>query len=171
MKSALSIVAFTVTFGVSVVLVGLLFGFPQARTDYTRKAKTTCFDKSRYNIERLINQDVRNGDLRDYKIRRLNSVSPDKMTISEYTEFVNDYVNKSESMDDSGMPSDFQASWRRHMTAWRDYSDFLNEHQDSSGEMSETEFNQSDREFNSEINRTWDQTLRIGRSYGASFDL
>lgn len=171
MKSVLSIVAFTVAFGVSVLLVGLLFGFPQTQTDYTSKAKTTCFDKSRYNIERLINRDIRNGDLRDYQTRQLNLDSRDSMTFAEYTEIVNDYVDKSESMDDSGLPADFQASWRGHMKAWRDYSIFLNEHKHSSVEMSETEFNEYDREFNMEINRTWYQTLRIGRSYGASFSL
>ena len=171
MKSAISIVAFTVTFGFSVLLVGLLFGFPQTCNDYARKAKlTACHDKSCHNIERLINQDIRNGELRDYKIRYLGS-STEKLSLSEYTDFVNKYVDKSESMDDSGLPSDFQASWRRHMKAWRDYSDFLNEQKYASERLSETELIEYEREFNTEISRTWYQTLRIGRSYGASFDL
>src|SRR5687767_5178840 len=135
MKSALSIVAFTVTFGVSVVLVGLLFGFPQTRTDYTRTAKTSCFDKSRNNIERFIDQDVRNGERRDSTLRRLEFYSSEKISFSEYAEIITEYVDRSESMDDSEMPSDLQISWRRHMKAWRDYSDFLNENKASSGEI------------------------------------
>lgn len=167
MKSALSIVAFTVTFGVSVVLVGLLFGFPQTRTGYTRMAETSCFDKSCYNIERLINQDVRNGDRRDSNIRRLEVYSSGNITFAEYAEIIDQYVDKSESLDDSAIPSDLQNSWRRHMKVWRDYSNFLNENKASSGEMSEAEFNEYDREFNLEITRTWYETLQIGRSYGA----
>ena len=92
------------------------------------------------------------------------------MSIYEYTEFVSDYVNKSENMDDAGLPSDFQRSWREHMKAWRNYSNFLNKRAISSHKMSDAEFNEYEFEFNLEINRTWYKTLRIGRSYGANFD-
>jgi hypothetical protein len=151
MKSVISIVAFTVTFGFSVGLIGLLFGFPQA------------------NIERLINQDINNGEFRNFEIRQVDSYN--KLTISEYTESINNYVDKSESMDDSDLPADFQAAWRSHMKAWRDYSNFLNEMRESSYKMNDSEFKKHESEFNLQINRTWYQTLRIGRSYGASFQL
>lgn len=169
MKSALSIVAFTVTFGFSVLLIGLLFGFPQSNFDYTKSTKTNCYDQTRYKIERLINQDIRNGERRDSMIRRFERKSSEKMTISEYSVFVKRYVDKSERLNDSGLPAEFQESWREHMKAWRDYSNFLNKQK--YGSFSNVEFNDYDIEFNNEINRTWYNTLRIGESHGASFNL
>ncbi len=91
------------------------------------------------------------------------------MTISEYSVFVKRYVDKSERLNDSGLPAEFQESWREHMKAWRDYSNFLNKQK--YGSFSNVEFNDYDIEFNNEINRTWYNTLRIGESHGASFNL
>lgn len=169
MKSLLSIVASTVTFGFSVVLVGLLFGFPQSNYDYTENLQTTCSDQTCYNIERLIYQDISNGRVRDLDTLSLNSTNTDSLLFTQYTEFVNEYVDKSQSMDYSDLPSDFQNAWKRHMKAWRDYSNFLNKQNNSLQKMNNSEFNEYDKEFSLEINRTWSKTLCIGRSYGAGF--
>ncbi len=165
MKSIISIVAFTVTFGFSVVLVGLLFGFPQNELGYSTVSRSTCADQTCRNIENLIYQDIKNGDLRNYKIS--NSIRSE-ISYNQYTEFVENYVNQSESMEDYDFPADFQAAWRNHMKAWRDYSDFLNNQARSSKKLSRADFSKIDNDFNVEINKTWYETLSIGRSYGAN---
>lgn len=165
MKSVLSIVAFTVTFGFSVVLVGLLFGFPINDYDYSTISRSTCADQTCRNIEGLIYQDIENGDLRDYKIN--NSIK-DRISFYQYSEFVENYVDKSQSMEDANFPADFKASWRRHMKAWRDYSNFLIEQRNSSNKLSKEDFSRIDDDFTVEINKTWYETLSIGRSYGAN---
>lgn len=168
MKSVLSIVAFTLTLSFSVVLVGLLFGFPQANYDYNAYSRATCADQDCRNIEKLIYQDISNGQLRNRDTRGLNLSNDGYLPIEEYTEFVNEYVDKSQSMDDSELPLNFKKAWRKHMKAWQNYSNFLNKQQNSSNKLNDSEFNEFEKEFNSEINRTWHRTLQIGRSYGAN---
>lgn len=168
LKSTLSIVAFTLTFGFSVVLIGLLFGFPQPSYDYPQKAQSKCFDQTAHEIERLISQDERNGTARNSSIVRMDLSHQDPSAISKYSRSVSRYVQKSSSINDSNLPSDFREAWQSHMNAWANYSEFLNERRDSKSKMSDEGFNSVETRLDKEISRTWIETLRIAKAYGAN---
>jgi hypothetical protein len=151
MKFITKLVAFTVTFGFSVALIGL----PNTFTNQTNQTQR--------NITSLIERDVRNGDERFSKI---NFRAERSAYFKEYSEAVNEYVDKSESMNDADLPTDFQSAWREHMKAWRDYSNFLNKCETK--RMDDSAFAQLDKNYNQEISITWDEVLRVGREYGAT---
>jgi hypothetical protein len=167
LKSTISIVAFTLTFGFSVVLVGLLFGFPQLSFDYSQSAQTKNIDQSAYDIWRLISQDELNGTMRDSSVIKMDLSTQDKVAIATYAKQVDRYLIKSTSLDDSRLPSDFRAAWQEHMKAWENYSEFLNKRNESKAAVSNEEFNNLEQKYDEEISRTWFETLRIARSYGA----
>ncbi len=167
LKSTISIVAFTLTFGFSVVLVGLLFGFPQTSFDDLQTSQSRNFDQSAYDIFRLISQDELNGTMRDSSVIKMDLSKQDKTAIAKYSKQVDRYLIKSTSIDDSNLPSDFRAAWHEHMNAWENYSEFLNERFESTTMISNEEFNKSEKKFDEEISRTWFETLRIARTYGA----
>ena len=155
MKFITGIVAFTLTFVFSVALVG----FPKA--DFLPFEAQFSSPTAR-NIASLVQRDVRNGDERFNKI----NFSAERTAYFEaYSDAVNEYVDKSESMDDVDLPADFQTAWREHMKAWRDYSNFLNKC--GTKKMDDSEFGQLDRTYNREISVTWQEVLQVGREYGA----
>lgn len=167
MKSTLSIIAFTLTFGFSFVLVGLLFGFPQPSFDLSQRSQSRNFDQTAFEMQRLIIQDELNGTKRDSSVLKLDLSKQDQATISKYSNQVDRYLIKSTSIDDSNLPDDFRASWQNHMRAWKDYSKFLNERNESKVKISDSEFSDLESKFDQEISRTWYETLRIARGYGA----
>lgn len=146
MKSVISMIAFTLAFGFSVVLVGLIFGFPQvekkAEVFQIRSSHSRCLNQTQRNIQSLLRQDISNGQ------ERLSN--PDG---------ISKYVDSSESINDANVPADFRKEWRSHMKAWRAYSDFLQKTARSSEKMSESEFAQLEREYDAEISRTWYNVL------------
>jgi hypothetical protein len=167
MKFISSIVAFSLTFILSVVLIGV----PQ-NTFFTTTSHTNCFNHNENNVVQLLRQDVRNGDVRRYEINEIFKVAENTtdFSVELYAEYVQEYVDKSQSMDDYDLPADFQNAWRKHMKAWRDYSDFLNKLKKSSELPSYSEFIEMDRNYSMEINRTWYNTLRIGKRYDANLN-
>jgi hypothetical protein len=167
LKSTISIVAFTLTFGFSVVLVGLLFGFPQPSYDYAQTAQSGNSERSAYDIWRLISQDELNGTVRDSSVLKMDLSGQDKVAITKYSKQVERYLIKSTSIDDSELPSDFRAAWQDHMEAWKNYSEFLSKRNESKTAISNEEFNNLETKYDQEISRTWFDTLRIARSYGA----
>lgn len=161
MKSITAIIAFTLTFGFSVALVGLVFGFPQT----VGFNNSFCHIKDQSNIVSLLQRDIRNGQIRDSEINTLSTPSPADMSLAEYTEFVNSYVDKSQSMYDANLPRDFQTAWRQHMKAWRNYADFLTRINKTSVKITDRDFIQLEKEYNAEINRTWYKVLEIGDNH------
>jgi hypothetical protein len=172
MKIILGIIAFTLTFGLSSTLVGLLFGFPQPSPQtFTSNAKYSSAYK--YKIKRLLKRDVRNGELRNRQVDKLYTNNGDFSSLysnAEYRQSINDYYVKSSSMNDSNLPDDFKYAWREHMKAWKNQASYLNSLQDgsfSNGDESPVE-NYTDN--TNEINRTWFQVLRIAERYGVEIN-
>lgn len=142
-KNFLHLVAFVLTFAVSVSVAGVVKSFQGLTTPEK--------------ITQIIAKDIENG------MNRRQDFSRDYYV---YALATNDYVTVSENLDVSDLPSDFQAAWQKHMQAWRTHSDFLNE----AGKSSEidSDFREiSSRQIN-EINRTWYEVIRIARSYKAA---
>lgn len=168
MRIILGIIAFTITFGLSTGLVGILFGFPQAEAKpFSYKKKYTTAYK--YKIKKLLRKDVRNGDLRNIKVNRLYAKEGSYSSLyykDEYRKVINDYYIKSSSMNDSFLPEDFKYAWREHMNAWKKQAEYLNSLQDESYEDGIESNVRRYSDNTNEINRTWFQVLRIAKRYG-----
>lgn len=176
-KTILSIAAFIVAFGLSTALASLFISKSEYRPSYNR---TSCF-KSRHNtataaaITTFIRQDVSNGRQRSGK---LYSIDQDfrpafaSSSFPDYAKAVEQYVDASSGMDAGVLPREMQTAWDEHMKAWRDYSNFLNEMKDlrARNRLSIDELEDLEKSFGSDINNTWKEVLRIGRSYGADVD-
>ena len=156
-KNVLSIVAFVAAFGLSTAFASLFISPNTAAAEA---------------ITDFILQDYVNGDIRDEKIYDLHINNPsdiNSVAFADYAEATEGYVDDSSSMDANDLPRDFQKAWQAHMKAWRNYSVFLNESADISGRTacSLRKFKSNENSLNREINRTWYEVLRVGRSYGA----
>lgn len=172
MKSVISIIAFTLAFGFSVVLVGLIFGFPQtenkAKVLEINSSHKRCQNQKQRGIESLLGQDVRNGDIRNIELQKVFRESDStsyESVISDYSKLIGKYVDSSESINDSDVPSELRREWREHMKIWRDYSDFLNKTANSTEKMSNSEFSQLEDKYNAEISRTWYAVLDTAEDY------
>jgi hypothetical protein len=171
MKIVLGIIAFTLTFGLSAGLVGLIFGFPQTTArSFTRNYEHSSVYK--YKIKRLLKRDVRNGIDRNQKVDKLYAQEGSYSALyynAEYREAINEYYEDSSSMNDSHLPEDFKYAWREHMNAWKKQAYYLNYLQDAPlPDSTETIRNYSDN--TNEINQTWFQVLRIAERYGVDVD-
>lgn len=146
-----ALVAFIATFIFSAGLVRIIFPAPVVKYVYTEPPRT--FDRRSNDIENFLLRDITNGNAR----------MDDKYS-DDYAQAVMDYWKASSSMDASGFPEDFQKAWRLHMQAWGDYAEYL---QAKKASKSNGLCN-LDKRYNSEINRTWEEVLRIGRTYGSN---
>ena len=168
-KNILSIVAFVAAFGLSAAFASLFISQNTYSSGYFKAEQNTATAEA---ITAFIRQDYVNGYTRDQKIYDLDDSSPsdvNSVAFADYAEAMEGYVDASGSMNADDLPLDFAMAWSEHIKAWRDYSNFLNESADISGRTacSLRKFKSNDRMLNSEINRTWYEVLRIGRSYGA----
>ena len=162
-KVVSGIAAFVLTFGFSVSLVGLLFGF-------TGLSGSSIRTESAPGIAGFLKLDVRNGEMRDRKIRRelyqrrgfsgegIESLLP------AYSRSVSEYVAESSAMDDSMLPADLRYAWRDHMEAWKKHDDLLR--YAASGKLKESTFRPTYKRTSNEIRETWEQVLRIADRYG-----
>ncbi|REJ78067.1 MAG: hypothetical protein DWQ47_17125 [Acidobacteria bacterium] len=158
LKGISGIAAFVLTFGLSVSLVGLLFGFTGIGTGDSEVS---------VEITNFLRQDVNNGELRDRKIRSIYSY---EIPIDKYSLSVSDYVSDAENLDDSVLPDDLQYAWRRHLQAWRNHDRLLGSEAKvfrATSECCGNEFKVTYRASGREINETWDQVLRIAKHHGA----
>ena len=169
MKIISGIVAFTLTFGISVALIGLVFGFPEVDTkDYVSTYRTKSAYASK--IERFLRKDVRNGNIRDRAIDKHYTEGNSSSSLyfnSDYQDAVNIYYRKSNAMNDSYLPSDFKYAWREHMEAWEKQAKYMNQINESDSVDGVIE-KYSDN--TKEINDTWYQVLRIAHRYGVDID-
>lgn len=119
-------------------------------------------------IEDFLLKDISNGTLRDRQLYSLNDTYAPPFgtnSMDEYTDVIENYSNKSGSLEDANLPRDVRRAWHEHMQAWRDYSGFLR----VSGDLNYTreELRIRDMQYENDINRTWYNVLRISRTYGA----
>lgn len=142
-KNFLHLVAFVLTFAVSVSVAGVVKSFQGLTTPEK--------------ITQIIAKDVENG------MNRRQDFSRDFYVYSLAT---NDYVTASENLDVSDLPSDFQTAWQKHMQAWRTHSDYLNE-ATSSADVS-PDFRQVTAKQINEINRTWYEVIRVAKTQKAN---
>ncbi len=159
MKFITGIVAFTLTFIFSVALVG----FP--KVDFL-PFEIQSSNQTQRNIYKLLQQDVGNGVERDIKFDKIDFRTERSAYFEDYITVVNEYVDKSEIINDANLPADFQSAWREHMQAWRDYVNFLNKCE--TRKMDDSDFAQLDKNYNQEISVTWEEVLQVGREYGAT---
>ncbi len=177
-KTILSLIAFSATFILSILLIGV-----PTNNFYSRFDQERNLSRRQQNIRLLLWQDLSSGRLRNETVMSLDGFDQSfqsAFNVIQIAEATEEYVDASQSMDDSDLPADFQQAWRAHMSAWREQADYLNEveaiakkhptFKDGSRKLNGSLFylnsgnkyqNQAD-----EINRTYDIVLRLGRKYG-----
>lgn len=150
-RTITALLAFVATFIFSAGLVRIIFPAPVVKYVYTERQRT--FERRSSNdIEAFLLRDIRNGEERqDYRYA------------DDYAGEVMDYWKASSNMDASRFPQDFQDAWHVHMQAWGDYAKYLQDKKASNRNYSCG----LEKRYNAEINRTWEEVLRIGRSYSA----
>lgn len=160
-KSILSLTVFIAAFVASAALVSLTVAEEKVTT--YKFTPLRADNTTRLNIVRFLERDIGNGDECDRQIRglRKNFVRSDKYFAARKGVVIQ-YVEQSSALDESHLPQDLQIAWLKHMRAWHKYSDYL---KDSRGfdPLNEDQV----RRYNHEINTTWDEVLRIGRTYDA----
>ncbi|MBS1798152.1 MAG: hypothetical protein JSS81_30340 [Acidobacteria bacterium] len=163
-RNIIAVAAFAAAFIFSAGLVRIFF--PQPAVEVLYPSETCPFSRSAVEprgfekcTARSIENFVREDELNGYD-RSGNAYSDDK------AESVMIYWRKSSQMDATRFPQDFQDAWGKHMQAWRNYADYLHDRKTSRRNLSRP----SEDYYNGEIDRTWDEVLRIGRSYGADID-
>lgn len=144
-----ALIAFVAAFIFSAGLVRIIFPAPVVKYVYTEQSPRAAASE----IEAFLLRDIRNGDLRE--VDRYSEDHPGA---------VMDYWKASSSMDASGFPQDFQNAWRVHMNAWGNYAEYLQTKKQSSNGYSCG----LEKRYNVEINRSWEDVLRIGRNYGST---
>jgi len=185
-KNILSVAAFSTAFIASTAFAGLfveksevlpIIAVVETRYD---SQPTSCFkhiEKSATarRISKTLKQDIGNGRERDSSLYRIDGgfVSPfSSSSFDEYSGVIGEYADNSGSIEDEGMPKEFQTAWREHMKAWRDYADFLESMKDASNRdtLGEESFETLDGAYNTEINQTWYEVLRVADEYGANMN-
>lgn len=166
-KHIIAIAAFFTCFAVSSFLVGLFF--PKDTTELYEivNVRPQTDDAVSERILVLLRQDSENGDKRDGEIFDYWVENEEFLSLAAKTRIFSKYAANSETIDDSGLPRDFQIAWRKHMDAWDDYSNFLQKAENAG--VSVESFNRVEPLYDHDIDSTWDEVLRVGRSYGAEF--
>ena len=145
MKFITAIVAFSITFGFSTVLAGLL-----GENNETAQK-----------ISSLLKQDIANG-------QRMDQAYYSGWSSFQFAKVVSDYVDKSQAIDDTNLPADFRIAWQAHMQAWNTHANFLNRTNCVKKKMSAEEISHLTTEHKYEIMTTWLDVLRIARKYDAA---
>jgi hypothetical protein len=144
MKFITAIVAFSITFGFSTVLAGLL-----GENNETAQK-----------ISSLLKQDIANG-------QRMDQAYHLGWSSSQFARVVSDYVDQSQAIDDTNLPADFTIAWQAHMQAWNTHANFLSRSSCMKKKMTAEEISQITTEHKYEITTTWLDVLRIARKYDA----
>lgn len=160
-KTILSLSTFFTAFVLSVLLVGVPKDY-----SYNRFVKVYDPQETRLAIQVLLDQDNSNGIERNQTISSLNDAADqadgNESYYTNFAEATEQYVSSSESIEDSNLPSDFQAAWHIHMNAWRDQADYINRMNSSNRTIDSGKY----RRQTYKINQSWLQVLRVARKYG-----
>lgn len=142
--------AFSLTFFLSVALIGV----PKSISDFLIKDVDNGFERDA-NTQLLFREGVSKQDV---------------FTSSEYKYIISEYTNRSQNLDDSELPADFQAAWRDHVAAWRDHANFLNQGKTHCKmrkyAANNEEFFRTFKQQDAEITRTWYKVLSAARQHG-----
>lgn len=142
--------AFSLTFFLSVALIGV----PKSISDFLVQDVDNGFKRDAY-TQLLFREGVSNKDV---------------VTSSEYKNIISEYTNRSENLDDTGLPADFQAAWRDHVAAWRNHANFLNQGKTHckmrKHVADDEEFSRAFMQQNAEITLTWYKVLSVARQHG-----
>lgn len=175
MRTISGLIAFTLTFGLSAALVGLLFGLPQPTGFASASHNHEHNSVYAYKIKRLLKRDIGYGEIRNKRVFRLQRETGSYASAlydPAYSEAINEYYNRSSSISDANLPEDFKYAWREHMNAWKKQAMYVRSlHRDGDHDV---EFFDTDvRSYSdntNEINETWYQVLRIADRYGVDID-
>ncbi len=149
-KHIVALITFFACFAFSSFVVGQLF------------EKT--FDKE---ILVLLQQDKENYEERNTNEFNLSLMDKSFPSLSAKSEIVSEYAEKSNRINGSGLPQDFQIAWHKHMKAWANYSDFLQKSERAG--LDTKDIKRMEIQYGRDINSTWYVVLRVGASYGAEF--
>jgi hypothetical protein len=142
----------------------LLFGFNNLASPSFEAGNSQSV---KHRVTAFLERDVRNGKIRDNKIRkyfRAQRAEGSAPRTEEYFRLIDGYVAASSSMNDSSLPEDLQYAWRDHMKAWNNERDLLAEA--ARGELNPEHFKVRADADSKEIAATWFQVLRIAERYG-----
>lgn len=156
-KHITAAVLFVLTFGLSVLLVGV----PESDFAF-QPFEFRADNETAIKISFLLQQDDDNG-----REMEANLQSADSSV--EYAEAVNQYVGESAAMDDTNLPADFRIVWRAHMKAWRAYADVQRRsalHINGTSGFSQN--SEDATRADQEIYQTWLKVLKAARKYGAA---
>jgi hypothetical protein len=164
-KFITAIVAFSTTFVLSVLLIGV------PKENFELQGFATRSSQTKQSISSLLRRDISNGRERDRKINEIyqsNQSEKTTYTSAEYAEIINEYVSASEKLDDTNLPPDFRFAWQNHMKIWREHADFLNQMEEISTEqkIGSDKFFQVFSYQDDEITDTWREVVLTGRKYG-----
>ena len=159
------ILAFFLTFGISVSLVGLLFGLPKVNRDHHHAGHSP----GALRIENVLDQDIRYGETRrQAEVRLAQNLGGDHHRLEipvgslDHAKIIGQYSSNQAEIDVSGTPSDFRYAWNRHLEAWEKFTVYSKTL--AKGNTSNSRSINYDPE---EINETYYQVLRIAKRYGA----
>jgi hypothetical protein len=164
-RTITTIVAFVATFIFSAGLTRIIFPAPAIQYVYIDRPQ--YIEHSSNEIESFLLRDIANGESRMDETSSLRDMDEDYF--AKYADSVMDYSDASASMNADNFPQDFQAAWHFHMKAWRNYADFLaiQANAPAGKRMKNADFQKGESNLNAEINRTWFEVLRIGRTHGS----
>jgi len=167
-KDIISTIAFISAFAVSAAFASLFIDKSQY-TNYkvfTVRTNPNCQSKDqtcREMLSLLVRDNISGGERQeryDYSLGEKGNVSPKR------AETVAEYVEEASSMKDANLPPEFRTEWREHMQAWRTYSEFLTEV--SQNKIENAEFRRLENRYIDEINDSYDDVLKIAKTYGVN---
>ena len=164
-RTITTIVAFIAAFIFSAGLTRIILPAPVVQFVYIDRPQ--YIERDTNEIESFLLQDITNGESRMDETASLRDM--DEEYLAEFADSVMEYSDASSSMNADNFPKDFQAAWHFHMKAWRNYADFLaiQANAPAGKRMKDADFQKGESSLNKEINRTWFEVLRIGRTHGA----
>lgn len=117
-------------------------------------------------------EDRENGKARNKRLRQIpleDNYYP-ITSLPEYSDTISEYLKKSESLDDSNLPKDFQYVWQQHLQTWRVHSNHSNqikemvEQGENKKEINKAEANPVTGD---DIEGSWETVKQIAEKYGA----
>ncbi len=174
MRTFLGISTFVVTFGLSFLVVGFIYGIGE---DTVSSHATE--------IESFLREDVSNGSERNFyarqffksKVTKNGFGSTDKTDLSaysdsDYRDSVVKYVATMSKMDASHLPSDFQRAWWRHVRAWKAQGRLVARYSRmENSKLERKRFLSAEDANTDEINESWRQVLSVASRHGVKIDL
>lgn len=166
-KHIIAVAMFFTCFAVSSFLVGLFFGKTTTDAELYEivTVKPQISRDANQKVGALLRQDRQNGAIRNAKVLSYSVEDEQFLALDEKTVIMSEYALDSASIDDSGLPHDFQIVWRKHMNAWDDYSNFLRKAENA--EMNSEDIERLESNYDRDINTTWYEVLRVAAKYGA----